>query len=55
MRAAVRSLLVLTVLLAGASAVTAHGGPVADGGTAPRQVVELMDTSWGDDYVRPES
>ncbi|MFJ3901346.1 hypothetical protein [Streptomyces sp. NPDC090025] len=53
MSAVVRCLLVLTVLL-GAAAVTAgqHGGGPVTGRTVA--AAELLDTSWGDDYVRPQ-
>ncbi|MFE7601692.1 hypothetical protein [Streptomyces sp. NPDC057494] len=51
MSVAVRCVLLLTVLLAGGTAVaTADGAP-----EAPRTVAgSPMDTSWGDDYVRPQ-
>ncbi|MEU6975233.1 hypothetical protein [Streptomyces sp. NPDC046371] len=54
MSAAVRCLLVLTVLLTGAAATAGHQG---DGGGSPavRTVAASpLDTSWGDDYVRPQ-
>ncbi|MEU3745746.1 MULTISPECIES: hypothetical protein [Streptomyces] len=53
MSVAVRCLLLLTVLLAGggvvAGAATADGGP----GTTRTVAGSPLDTSWGDDYVRP--
>ncbi|MEX0167836.1 hypothetical protein [Streptomyces sp. LMG1-1-1.1] len=50
MSVAVRCLLLLTVLLAGGSAVAA-----ADGAPETTRTVaaDLLDTSWGDDYIRP--
>ncbi|GAA0597761.1 hypothetical protein GCM10010394_29170 [Streptomyces crystallinus] len=59
---AVRCLLVLTVLVVGGACVTsAGGGPGAaaagrgGGSTATRTVAaDILDTSWGDDYIRPE-
>lgn len=50
MSVAVRCLLVLTVLLAGGSALaTAADAPA----TTRTAAAGLMDTSWGDDYERP--
>ncbi|CAM5633090.1 hypothetical protein GCM10010222_34910 [Streptomyces tanashiensis] len=50
MSAAVRCLLLLTVLLAGGAAVaTADGAPE----TTRTVAADLLDTSWGDDYERP--
>ncbi|MEU1075663.1 MULTISPECIES: hypothetical protein [unclassified Streptomyces] len=59
---ALRCLLVLTALLVGGACVTpAGGGPgtadgVRGGGTAATTTVaaSILDTSWGDDYVRPQ-
>ncbi|MFD8971330.1 MULTISPECIES: hypothetical protein [unclassified Streptomyces] len=50
MSVAVRCLLLLTVLLAGgATAATADSGP----GTTRTVAGSPLDTSWGDEYVRP--
>lgn len=50
MSVAVRCLFLLTVLLAGgATAATADGGP----GATRTVAGSPLDTSWGDDYVRP--
>ncbi|OAR26806.1 hypothetical protein A8W25_00410 [Streptomyces sp. ERV7] len=58
---ALRCLLVLTALVVGGACVTsAGGGPgpagVRGGATATTRTVaaEILDTSWGDDYVRPQ-
>ncbi|MEU4350857.1 hypothetical protein [Streptomyces sp. NPDC023838] len=56
---AVRCLLVLTVLVVGgACATSAGGGPRTavgvHGGTTATVAADILDTSWGDDYVRPE-
>lgn len=54
MPAAVRCFLALTVLLTGgASALVVDDGPGPAAGQ--RQVAaELTDTSWGDEYVKPQ-
>ncbi|GEB55655.1 hypothetical protein [Streptomyces gardneri] len=51
MSVAVRCLLLLTVLLAGGAtaAATADGGP----GATRTVAGSPLDTSWGDDYVKP--
>ncbi|MFF0424713.1 hypothetical protein [Streptomyces sp. NPDC004520] len=49
MSVAVRCLLVLTVLLAGGSALAT----AADAPATRTAAADLMDTSWGDDYQRP--
>ncbi|MEU7075140.1 hypothetical protein AB0B30_19385 [Streptomyces narbonensis] len=49
MSVAVRCLLLLTVLLAGGATATADTGP----GTTRTVAGSPLDTSWGDDYVRP--
>lgn len=55
MSAAVRCLLVLTVLLAGAAAATAgHQGDGAGSSTVRPVAAEPLDTSWGDHYIRPQ-
>ncbi|MFD9483221.1 hypothetical protein [Streptomyces sp. NPDC059991] len=57
---AVRCLLVLTVLMVGGACVTAvnGGGPGTaagvHGGATATVAADILDTSWGDDYVRPE-
>ncbi|MEV7277381.1 hypothetical protein [Streptomyces sp. NPDC093111] len=54
MSAAVRCLLVLTVLLTGAAAATAGHQGDGDGPLTVRTVAASpLDTSWGDDYIRP--
>ncbi|WP_179199858.1 hypothetical protein [Streptomyces sp. NRRL B-24572] len=51
MSVAVRCLLLLAVLFAGGTAVA----PADDARETTRTVAAgLMDTSWGDEYVRPE-
>ncbi|MFI1170980.1 hypothetical protein [Streptomyces melanogenes] len=59
MPGAVRCLLVLTVLLVGGACVTtANGGPGTAagvrGGATATVAADILDTSWGDDYVRPQ-
>ncbi|MER8043434.1 hypothetical protein [Streptomyces sp. NPDC094032] len=55
MSAAVRSLLVLTVLLTGAAAATAGQQGYGQGSFTVRTVADApLDTSWGDHYVRPQ-
>ncbi|MFE5709212.1 hypothetical protein ACFQ7J_00030 [Streptomyces sp. NPDC056501] len=51
MSVAVRCLLLLTVLLAGGAtaAATADSGP----GTTRTVAGSPLDTSWGDEYIRP--
>lgn len=57
---AVRCLLVLTVLVVGGACATTAGGgpgtaPGTRGSTSVTVAADILDTSWGDDYVRPKA
>ncbi|MFF0431114.1 hypothetical protein ACFYU9_02630 [Streptomyces sp. NPDC004327] len=59
MSAAVRRLLVAAALVAGAGLAAGHTAGPRDAttdttGTGQALAAGLLDTSWGDDYTRPE-